>query len=346
MRSGCGRGCSVGRAWPAVVVALAGGLADGWPSAVRWAVGGGSRLWAGLCPPLPPPPAPAPSPHAPHMAPCARPCALHTARTSGFIGGAWVGPLRVTQWAGGDRRPHPRGRRTGPGGERRLPDRARFRNRARFTSTPGRRRPGLHEGRRRAGRRGGGEAGPARGPTRGARADARADARRGRTRGCTSSDTCGAARARVAPYERPPLGASVAPPSREADVALKRVRPPCERALPMPSATTSSSRGLLRARHRLQTRATRLARAASGPGADCARQPERKRYGPTWPPPRTPAALPHTASAPPLTPAHAAGLPTATGSRPRRNDPPTPPAPPPGVPHLLSSRYPPPPTPP
>ncbi|SCF39767.1 hypothetical protein GA0115257_11531 [Streptomyces sp. LcepLS] len=170
------------------------------------------------------------------MAPCARPCALHTARTSGFIGGAWVGPLRVTQWAGGDRRPHPRGRRTGPGGERRLPDRARFRNRARFTSTPGRRRPGLHEGRRGAAK------GWKAGWRGGARADARADARRGRTRGCTSSDTCGAARARAAPYERPPPGASVAPPSREADVALKRVRPPCERALPMPSATTSSSR--------------------------------------------------------------------------------------------------------
>lgn len=30
---------------------------------------------------------------------------------------AWVGPLYWIQWAGGRRRLHPRGRRTGPGGE-------------------------------------------------------------------------------------------------------------------------------------------------------------------------------------------------------------------------------------
>jgi len=30
---------------------------------------------------------------------------------------AWVGPLYWIQWAGGHRRLHPRGRRTGPGGE-------------------------------------------------------------------------------------------------------------------------------------------------------------------------------------------------------------------------------------
>jgi hypothetical protein len=36
--------------------------------------------------------------------------------------GAWVGPLRWSQWAGGHRRLNPRGRRTGPGGEHRLPD--------------------------------------------------------------------------------------------------------------------------------------------------------------------------------------------------------------------------------
>jgi hypothetical protein len=36
--------------------------------------------------------------------------------------GAWVGPLYWIQWAGGHRRLHPRGRRTGPGGELRLPD--------------------------------------------------------------------------------------------------------------------------------------------------------------------------------------------------------------------------------
>jgi len=35
---------------------------------------------------------------------------------------AWVGPLYWIQWAGGHRRLHPRGRRTGPGGELRLPD--------------------------------------------------------------------------------------------------------------------------------------------------------------------------------------------------------------------------------
>ncbi len=38
--------------------------------------------------------------------------------------GAWVGPLYWIQWAGGHRRLHPRGRRTGPGGGARLPDRA------------------------------------------------------------------------------------------------------------------------------------------------------------------------------------------------------------------------------
>lgn len=31
------------------------------------------------------------------------------------MGGAWVGPLYWIQWAGGRRRLHPRGRRTGPG---------------------------------------------------------------------------------------------------------------------------------------------------------------------------------------------------------------------------------------
>jgi hypothetical protein len=36
--------------------------------------------------------------------------------------GAWVGPLYWIQWAGGHRRLHPRGRRTGPGGAIRLPD--------------------------------------------------------------------------------------------------------------------------------------------------------------------------------------------------------------------------------
>lgn len=38
------------------------------------------------------------------------------------MGLAWVGPLYWIQWAGGHRRLHPRGRRTGPGGELRLPD--------------------------------------------------------------------------------------------------------------------------------------------------------------------------------------------------------------------------------
>lgn len=38
--------------------------------------------------------------------------------------GAWVGPLYWIRWAGGRRRLHPRGRRTGPGGAFRLPDRA------------------------------------------------------------------------------------------------------------------------------------------------------------------------------------------------------------------------------
>lgn len=37
---------------------------------------------------------------------------------------AWVGPLYWIQWAGGHRRLHPRGRRKGPGGVLRLPDRA------------------------------------------------------------------------------------------------------------------------------------------------------------------------------------------------------------------------------
>ncbi len=87
----------------------------------------GRRLRAVPCPPPSTPRALTSFSHAPFMAPCARSCALNTARTSGFIGGAWVGPLKVTQRVGGDRRPHPRGRRTGPGGERRLPDRARFR---------------------------------------------------------------------------------------------------------------------------------------------------------------------------------------------------------------------------
>lgn len=38
------------------------------------------------------------------------------------MGDAWVGPLYWIQWAGGHRRLHPRGRRTGPGGVSRLPD--------------------------------------------------------------------------------------------------------------------------------------------------------------------------------------------------------------------------------
>lgn len=41
---------------------------------------------------------------------------------SASIGAAWVGPLHWTQRAGGDRRPNPRGRRTGPGGGEHLPD--------------------------------------------------------------------------------------------------------------------------------------------------------------------------------------------------------------------------------
>ncbi|CAM5716751.1 hypothetical protein SVIOM342S_07840 [Streptomyces violaceorubidus] len=40
------------------------------------------------------------------------------------MSGAWVGPLYWIQWAGGRRRLHPRGRRSGPGGEFRPPDRA------------------------------------------------------------------------------------------------------------------------------------------------------------------------------------------------------------------------------
>jgi hypothetical protein len=35
---------------------------------------------------------------------------------------AWVGPLYWIQWAGGHRHLHPRGWRTGPGGDARLPD--------------------------------------------------------------------------------------------------------------------------------------------------------------------------------------------------------------------------------
>lgn len=38
------------------------------------------------------------------------------------MGAAWVGPLHRTQWAGGHCRLIPRRRRTGPGGERHLPD--------------------------------------------------------------------------------------------------------------------------------------------------------------------------------------------------------------------------------
>jgi hypothetical protein len=38
-------------------------------------------------------------------------------RGSGSMAHAWVGPLYWIQWAGGCRRLHPRGRRTGPGGE-------------------------------------------------------------------------------------------------------------------------------------------------------------------------------------------------------------------------------------
>src|SRR5690349_22573079 len=45
-------------------------------------------------------------------------------RGSGSMDRAWVGPLYWIQWAGGHRRLHPRGRRTGPGGELRPPDRA------------------------------------------------------------------------------------------------------------------------------------------------------------------------------------------------------------------------------
>lgn len=43
-------------------------------------------------------------------------------RGSASMGAAWVGPLHWTQWAGGHRRLIPRRRRTGPGGEPRLPD--------------------------------------------------------------------------------------------------------------------------------------------------------------------------------------------------------------------------------
>lgn len=46
------------------------------------------------------------------------------------MGDAWVGPLYWIQWAGGHRRLHPRGRRNGPGGELRLPDRALAQGRA------------------------------------------------------------------------------------------------------------------------------------------------------------------------------------------------------------------------
>ncbi len=45
-------------------------------------------------------------------------------RGSASMDGAWVGPLYWIRWAGGHRRLHPRGRRTGPGGGVRLPDRA------------------------------------------------------------------------------------------------------------------------------------------------------------------------------------------------------------------------------
>src|SRR3954453_14974138 len=38
-------------------------------------------------------------------------------RGSASMDDAWVGPLYWIQWAGGHRRLHPRGRRTGPGGE-------------------------------------------------------------------------------------------------------------------------------------------------------------------------------------------------------------------------------------
>src|SRR5919106_1444505 len=38
-------------------------------------------------------------------------------RGSGSMARAWVGPLYWIQWAGGCRRLHPRGRRTGPGGK-------------------------------------------------------------------------------------------------------------------------------------------------------------------------------------------------------------------------------------
>lgn len=41
---------------------------------------------------------------------------------SASMGAAWVGPLHWTQWAGGHCRLIPRRRRTGPGGERHLPD--------------------------------------------------------------------------------------------------------------------------------------------------------------------------------------------------------------------------------
>lgn len=43
-------------------------------------------------------------------------------RGSTSMGAAWVGPLHWTQWAGGHCRLIPRRRRTGPGGEPRLPD--------------------------------------------------------------------------------------------------------------------------------------------------------------------------------------------------------------------------------
>lgn len=67
-----------------------------------------------------------PARRAPHVLPaCGR--APGRALSSGCFGrasmvAAWVGPLHWTQWAGGHCRLIPRRRRTGPGGERHLPD--------------------------------------------------------------------------------------------------------------------------------------------------------------------------------------------------------------------------------
>lgn len=120
--------------------------------------------------------------------------ALSSGRFGGAsMGAAWVGPLPWNQWAGGHCRLIPRRRRTGPGGGRRLPDRAPGPARTRTPGTapggptrrraPGVRPPAPRGVRRQAfegnaweakGARGGGTRGRARGrvrrgPRRGAR---------------------------------------------------------------------------------------------------------------------------------------------------------------------------------